>query len=174
MVSVDIEDDEVTIKDPKWEEKSEDRVLWRGKPDGMDVIRWRDTQRARFVDLTRNTSRTFDTEDDLEHHPEPETIDILPSSSRNKLVGAGVPWNRLTVNNASMDTGFTIEDVGDCDEEFCDFVDAYFGSQERLSLEDMGEYKYLVDVDGDGRSDQFRRMMSTNSLVFKSTLYPEW
>ena len=53
-------------------------------------------------------------------------------------------------------------------------MDVVFGAKERLSLEEIGEHKFVMDIDGDGRSDQFRKLMSTNSLVFKATLYPEW
>ena len=174
------DDDELHFadRDPRWEEKSEDRLFWRGKPSGMWASRWRETQRARLVDVTRNTSR-YDVEaDDGVSQPQPEseseTIDILPPLRKHAFVGGGRPWNRLTVNNATMDVGFTIEEFDDCVEELCELVDVVFGAKERLSLEDMGEFKYLVDVDGDGRSDQFRKIMSMNSLIFKATLYPEW
>lgn len=33
---------------------------------------------------------------------------------------------------------------------------------------------YLIQVDGNGWSGRFRRLMSMNSLIFKSTIYPEW
>ena len=36
------------------------------------------------------------------------------------------------------------------------------------------QYKYLMDVDGNGWSGRFHRLMSTKSLVFKSTIFPEW
>lgn len=35
-------------------------------------------------------------------------------------------------------------------------------------------YKYLLDVDGNGWSARFKRLMSTNSVVLKSTIFPEW
>lgn len=35
-------------------------------------------------------------------------------------------------------------------------------------------YKYLLDVDGNGWSARFKRLLSTNSVVLKSTIFPEW
>jgi hypothetical protein len=35
-------------------------------------------------------------------------------------------------------------------------------------------YKYLLDIDGNGWSARFKRLMSTNSAVLKSTMFPEW
>lgn len=35
-------------------------------------------------------------------------------------------------------------------------------------------YKYLLDIDGNGWSARFKRLMTTNSAVLKSTIFPEW
>jgi hypothetical protein len=35
-------------------------------------------------------------------------------------------------------------------------------------------YKYILDIDGNGWSARFKRLMSTNSAVLKSTIFPEW
>ncbi|KPV75135.1 glycosyltransferase family 90 protein [Rhodotorula graminis WP1] len=42
-----------------------------------------------------------------------------------------------------------------------------------LSLSTL-QYKYILDVDGNGWSGRFHRLMSTNSLILKSTAFPEW
>ena len=34
--------------------------------------------------------------------------------------------------------------------------------------------KYILDVDGNGWSGRFHRLMSSNSLILKSTIFPEW
>ena len=38
----------------------------------------------------------------------------------------------------------------------------------------MFRYKYVLDIDGNGWSARFKRLMSTNSAVLKSTIFPEW
>ncbi|KAJ3886482.1 hypothetical protein GG344DRAFT_90871 [Lentinula edodes] len=42
------------------------------------------------------------------------------------------------------------------------------------SMKDAGNYKYVLDMDGNGWSGRFKRLMTSNSLVFKTTVYPEW
>ncbi|KAF8962117.1 hypothetical protein BDZ97DRAFT_1826448 [Flammula alnicola] len=37
-----------------------------------------------------------------------------------------------------------------------------------------GRYKYFIDVYGKGWSSRFQRLITSNGLVFKSTIYPEW
>lgn len=36
------------------------------------------------------------------------------------------------------------------------------------------QYKYVMDVDGNGWSGRFHRLMSMRSVVLKSTAFPEW
>ena len=43
-----------------------------------------------------------------------------------------------------------------------------------MTVEESSRYKYVIDIDGNGWSSRFKRLMSSNSLVFKSTVYPEW
>jgi len=43
-----------------------------------------------------------------------------------------------------------------------------------MSIHDAGQYKYVLDVDGNGWSGRFKRLITSNSLIFKSTIYPEW
>lgn len=35
-------------------------------------------------------------------------------------------------------------------------------------------YRYQLDVDGDGASTRFRRLLTSGSTVFKSTVFKEW
>ena len=44
----------------------------------------------------------------------------------------------------------------------------------RVRKEDATKYKYVIDVDGNGWSSRFRRLLAGNNVVLKSTLYPEW
>jgi hypothetical protein len=34
--------------------------------------------------------------------------------------------------------------------------------------------KFVVDIDGNGWSQRYARLLSTGSVVFKSTVFPEW
>lgn len=43
-----------------------------------------------------------------------------------------------------------------------------------MSEEDQNSYRYVIDVDGNGWSGRFHRLMASNTLVLKSTIFPEW
>ena len=62
-----------------------------------------------------------------------------------------------------------------------------------MSVKDQNEFKYILDVDGNAWSGRFHRLvlldlynrivelipiinrlMNSNSVVFKSTIFPEW
>ncbi|KAJ7721120.1 glycosyl transferase family 90-domain-containing protein [Mycena metata] len=41
-------------------------------------------------------------------------------------------------------------------------------------LQTAARYKYVLDVDGNGWSSRFKRLMNSGSLIFKVSAYPEW
>ncbi|WWC88513.1 uncharacterized protein L201_003424 [Kwoniella dendrophila CBS 6074] len=44
----------------------------------------------------------------------------------------------------------------------------------RQSADELNRHKFLLDIDGNGWSGRFRRLMSTNSMVIKMTMFTEW
>ncbi|KAG2737087.1 glycosyltransferase family 90 protein, partial [Suillus brevipes Sb2] len=55
-----------------------------------------------------------------------------------------------------------------------DLVEERWEWRRRMSVKEAGRYKYVLDVDRNGWSSRFKRLMTSNSVVFKSTVYPEW
>ena len=48
-------------EDLRWEDRNDDRLLWRGSPTGMwheEGYTWRNSHRVRLVNLTRSTIRS--------------------------------------------------------------------------------------------------------------------
>ncbi|OAX31753.1 hypothetical protein K503DRAFT_750457 [Rhizopogon vinicolor AM-OR11-026] len=43
-----------------------------------------------------------------------------------------------------------------------------------MSVSEAGKYKYVLDMDGNGWSSQFKRLIAINALTFKSTNHLEW
>lgn len=56
----------------------------------------------------------------------------------------------------------------------CDELKRDFAWSKSVSLEDQVQYKYMIDVDGNGWSGRFHRLMLSNSAVLKATIFPEW
>jgi len=43
-----------------------------------------------------------------------------------------------------------------------------------MTFEEALQHKYVIDVDGNTWSSRFQRLLLGGSLVFKSTIMPEW
>lgn len=74
-----------------------------------------------------------------------------------------------------VDFAFTGRE-GQCSEEdgSCDAVRKLFDFQRTFGWNEANEYKYMLDLDGNAWSGRFHRLLSTNSAVLKSTIFPEW
>jgi hypothetical protein len=104
------------------------------------------------------------------------------------------------LNHLYMDTSFSGQPA-QCDEETCEIMRKTLHFRPTIGLEESNQvsgkhrltihmivslslttnlgssnpqYKYLFDVDGNGWSGRFHRLMSTRSLVLKSTTFPEY
>ncbi|OCF73807.1 hypothetical protein I204_05651 [Kwoniella mangroviensis CBS 8886] len=150
--------------DPAWEDKKDDRMLWRGKTTGIyfrDEVPWHISQRVNLV------SRSAEP---IGHVP---VFDVPPSYNPNKPVGEphNVPLSQL--NAELMDVAFVDEAI-QCDPKVCRRVQAGYKFGSRMDWSQGNQYKYLLDIDGNGWSARFKRLMTTNSVVLKSTIFPEW
>ncbi|KAJ7596234.1 glycosyl transferase family 90-domain-containing protein [Mycena floridula] len=58
-----------------------------------------------------------------------------------------------------------------CTPAICKELKGMFEWKEIQTRKEAGIYKY---VDGNGWSGRFKRLITSNSVVFKSTIYPEW
>ncbi|WVW82295.1 hypothetical protein I302_104301 [Kwoniella bestiolae CBS 10118] len=150
--------------DPAWEDKKDDRMLWRGKTTGIyfnDEVPWNISQRINLVSHSAEP---------LGHIP---VFDVPPSYNPNKPVGEpqNLPLSQL--NAELMDVAFVDEAI-QCDPKICRRVQAGYKFGARKDWSQGNQYKYLLDIDGNGWSARFKRLMSTNSAVLKSTIFPEW
>ncbi|OJA17531.1 hypothetical protein AZE42_12834, partial [Rhizopogon vesiculosus] len=83
------------------------------------------------------------------------------------------PLRKAHVNPALFDIQFAGQPVA-CPAELCDSLHEFFDWRRRQKNSQAGHYKYAFDVDGNGWSGRFKRLITSNSLVFKTTIYPEW
>ncbi|WVQ78122.1 hypothetical protein IAT38_000203 [Cryptococcus sp. DSM 104549] len=140
-----------------WEKKDVSKIFWRGTATGLFHDKrkpWRSSQRERLHFWATNTTGTVPL--------------LLPD-------GTVRDWERGEVVEGWLDVGLSggatqcnIED-GTCDE-----MNEVIQFKERVKKEASGRYKYAIDVDGNGWSSRFRRLLSGNNVVFKSTVYVEW
>lgn len=120
--------------DVLWEEKLDDRLLWRGSTTGIwhsGETRWRESHRTRLVNdtSTRYGHRTV----------------LPPTQSNKEPVGRGRDMKAGRLNAATMDIGFA-GDLNACDPKTCDLLREEFEVRPRQSLRAAASYKYVLDV----------------------------
>ncbi|KAF9489253.1 hypothetical protein BDN71DRAFT_1456332 [Pleurotus eryngii] len=154
--------------DPPWANKTDERMFWRGSNTGLtfsaDTL-WRYSQRPQLVRLGNNM------EGDVRLGV-PIGNDHMQSESA-VYECMDVPKRHL--NRAFFDVKFAGSPIV-CAPEYCELLEHELEWMPHVPFNDagVGAHKYFIDVDGNGWSSRFKRLITTNSLVFKATIYPEW
>ncbi|GAA6056634.1 hypothetical protein JCM3770_006321 [Rhodotorula araucariae] len=153
-----------TGPDPAWTDKKHDKALWRGSTTGAD--------------LTAPRARKYSQRMRLARVPAANGTITLPLASHDRN---GVPGTVEEVTASASDLAAEYLDIkftgfpAQCgDAKTCKEIEREFQWDGYMPEEEQNQYKYLIDVDGNGWSGRFHRLMSTNSLVLKSTAFPEW
>ncbi|KAJ3524555.1 hypothetical protein NMY22_g10948 [Coprinellus aureogranulatus] len=61
-----------------------------------------------------------------------------------------------------------------CEGRMCDRLREVYEFRKFHDGKTQGRYKYVMDVDGNGWSSRFKRLITSNAVIFKTTIYPEW
>ncbi|EGG02574.1 family 90 glycosyltransferase [Melampsora larici-populina 98AG31] len=169
------EDVLINSKDFKpWAKKTESkRLMWKGTATGVwfdRLSQWRNSHRFRLHSLGQfnqtdlmgsikvlNVSRASDTGKE-------EVI---------RVVNRKVRFNELV--KRYLNVGF-VGKLGQCSVEdgSCEKVGQEIEFGDYVDWEYQNNHKYVLDIDGNAWSGRFRRLLGSNSLVFKSTIWPEW
>ncbi|KAL4068444.1 glycosyltransferase family 90 protein [Scleroderma yunnanense] len=150
--------------DVTWSQKVDERLNWRGRTTGMYATPdsyWMHAQRQRLVTLT-NT---------IEGNVSVLRVPVDPSTP----VGELLQLRMARVNPAWMDITF-VEKALACEEGAgtCQIMEDMFEFRKSQGRKEEGKYKFILDVDGNGWSGRFKRLITSNALIFKATVYPEW
>ncbi|KAL7408836.1 glycosyl transferase family 90-domain-containing protein [Mrakia frigida] len=155
-----------------WESKTDRRLLWRGRNTGgyfSTETPWRDSHRARLAKMVG-----FEMEDEVKVLPSPGNVagviengETLGNLTREERMGR--------LNELMFDIGLAYEPI-QChsDDGTCADIERELTFRKVLTFDQETNYKYILDVDGNAWSARFKRLLTTGSLVLKSTIYPEW
>ncbi|KAJ9114711.1 hypothetical protein QFC22_005587 [Naganishia vaughanmartiniae] len=152
-----------------WNERTNNKLLWRGSNTGTHyskAIPWRNSQRIRFVNETRPNA-----EGAVEYLPPPYHL-----LQQQTLSEAMIHNNKADLNENFFDIAFVGSPI-QCDKQdgTCEELEEAFDfKNNKMSLRDSLNYKYVLDMDGNAWSARFSRLLAGGSLVFKSTIMPEW
>ncbi|KAJ9095684.1 hypothetical protein QFC21_005556 [Naganishia friedmannii] len=152
-----------------WNERTNNKLLWRGSNTGTHyskTIPWRKSQRIRFVNETRP-----DSEAPIEYLSPPYHL-----PQEDTLAEAMILADKEDVNEKFFDIAFVGSPI-QCDKQdgTCEEMEqALDFKKTKMSLQESLNYKYVLDMDGNAWSARFSRLLAGGSLVFKSTIMPEW
>ena len=64
----------------------------------------------------------------------------------------------------------------ECDQEdgTCDDITRELTFKPITTFDKENHYRYILDIDGNAWSARFKRLLNSNALILKSTIYPEW
>lgn len=156
-----------------WAGKNDSRLFWRGTMTGDAYTQqqkgyrphynWRESHRIRLSFLVAPTKQDGKEDEDRR----------WVWVRRNKWEKASFP--RSLLRKHYFDIGL-VDKLHQCDEAdgTCARMRAELHFKPKVPRGSESSYKYLLDVDGNGWSSRFRRLLSSGSVVLKSTVYPEW
>ncbi|WVN88726.1 uncharacterized protein L203_103939 [Cryptococcus depauperatus CBS 7841] len=147
-----------------WNEKTINKLFWRGSSTGDSYSKrsntnytWRESHRPRLALKTQ-----------------------AQTGEENVWVRRGYAWEKESwplakLNEAYMDVGLT-GGPHQCKKEdgTCAEMEKEIIFKGRVSPEQSAKYKYVFDIDGNGWSSRFHRLLMSGSVVIKATIYPEW
>ena len=120
--------------DPAWNDKLDERLLWRGSSTGIfhgNKIRWQNSHRDFLVRYTNDLNGTLSV--------------LRPTSNETEIVGSPKQYHKSKLNPALLDVAFSGKPT-QCSPDTCDLLREIYPWRERQSVKDAGNYKYIVDV----------------------------
>jgi hypothetical protein len=120
--------------DLAWDNKQDERLLWRGSNTGMfhnDRTRWQGSHRNFLVRYTNDLNGTLSV--------------LRPTSTETEIVGKPKEYRKSRLNPAIMDIAFAGEPIS-CSPTTCELLRSIYPWRERQSIKDAGNYKYVIDV----------------------------
>ncbi|KAF5391052.1 hypothetical protein D9757_003999 [Collybiopsis confluens] len=157
-------DEKQLADDPDFEDKIDERLLWRGTNTGAyhaPQMRWQNSHRDTLVRISNEVNGSIEY--------------LVPPKPGYEDYPVGEPQiaRKSRFNPSMMDTSFVREPT-QCDEAVCNHMKNIYEYKKHQGAKEASNYKYVLDIDGNGWSGRFKRLITSNSLIFKSSIYPEW
>ncbi|KAI4141526.1 MAG: hypothetical protein LQ341_003505 [Variospora aurantia] len=144
----------VDINDVEWDNKR-NNLYWAGSTTGGFVSddKWRQYHRQRFVKLGQNMEK--------------QKHDYL--RERNGVISR---VQSSFLNSRSFDVAFT--KVFQCKRRFCRDQRAFFAVKPWADKDQALRSRLVFDLDGNGISGRYNKLLSSRSVPLKQTLLREW
>lgn len=119
--------------DPEWDDKVDERLLWRGRNTGMfhsSTTRWQNSHRDFLVRYTNELDGTMEV--------------LVPNRTRSQKLEAR-EVRKARINPAVMDIAFAGDPIA-CSPTVCPQLEKLFPWREYQTTKEAGNYKYIIDV----------------------------
>ncbi|UZJ55671.1 hypothetical protein CBS101457_004991 [Exobasidium rhododendri] len=146
-------------------------LYWRGSSTGFVPTKdnWRYGHRQRLIKFARKAAQSL------------FSVSVNAPMLEESGIGEPVQVNSNTLHglhkldNSMFNMSFTnIIYCDDKNKDACDEMKAALPVSSYTSSSTAFTHRYLIDMDGNSMSCRFYRLLGTDSLVFKQTLYGEW
>ena len=120
--------------DPEWEERLDERLLWRGSNTGMfhnSKSRWRNSHRDFLVSFTNDFWGTLEV--------------LPPNRTKTEKIGELKEFKKANINAALMDVAFSGKPIA-CSQSTCPLLEQLYPWRPMMSIGVAGDYKYVLDV----------------------------
>ncbi|WWC88564.1 uncharacterized protein L201_003476 [Kwoniella dendrophila CBS 6074] len=150
-----------------WEDKTDNRLFWRGSTTGGygGQRDWKESHRMR-LHLMINGPKGGDTW----WNQQLREIMVPDGKGSYQIVRR---WERV-LSKAYADVKLSGQPVQCPNAEVCQQVANTIEFGEKVWPDQAAAFKYNLDVDGNGWSSRFHRLLSSGSPVIKFTMFPEW
>ncbi|WVQ82986.1 hypothetical protein IAT38_005124 [Cryptococcus sp. DSM 104549] len=151
----------------QWEDKTDSRLFWRGSTTGGygGQRDWRESHRLR-LHLMVNGPKGGDAwwDQQLREVMVPDGVGGFKIVRR---------WERV-LSKAYADVKLSGQPVQCPSAEICRQVSNSIEFGNKVWPDQAAAFKYNLDVDGNGWSSRFHRLLTSGSPVIKFTMFPEW
>lgn len=98
---------------------------------------------------------------------------VLLEDAKKGLVSKSI--SRKELNERYIDIGLVGKPI-QCEKKdgTCEEMTEKIDFKPRAAPNLGSQYKYAVDVDGNGWSQRYRRLLTSGSVILKATIFPEW
>ena len=129
-----VEDIYPRSSDPEWDDRFDERLLWRGSSTGIyhsEFSRWRDSHRNFLVKFANDYGGILDV--------------LPPNRAQNEELVEMIELVKARINPAVMDVAYAGEPIS-CEPEICEIMREDYQWREWQSDKQAGNYKYVIDV----------------------------
>lgn len=141
-------------QDVDWDKKH-NNLYWAGSTTGGFALgnQWRDYHRQRFVKLAQNLGKQ-------QHYYLRETGGVVSRMQSSFL------------NSRLFDVAFT--KIFQCERKYCRDQSAYFNIKSWADKDQALRSRLVFDIDGNGISGRYYKLLASKSVPLKQTLFREW